>query len=246
VSRWHSLSNEEKNAQGIAKHAGVSIVRAGREVDRGWFFMGQKRKENYDDWWRCEVRFNPDLDELFGVTHTKQEIHPNDQVCSILVPDMERIARELNARARRAFADIKQDGCHRQSEKMAERFDNLIEPPRRNAGAGATIRRHHRYKGSIGGLEYRVKSRALETADLYQAELQGSRLTVSLNLTHPLVRSILDPGWRKNILGSEQTLELMVLAAARAELTATSQRRTAKWTREFRQSWSNILATYLS
>ena len=58
MSKWYSLSNEEKNARGIAKNAGVSIVRAGREIDCGWFFMGQKRKENYDDWWRCEVRFS--------------------------------------------------------------------------------------------------------------------------------------------------------------------------------------------
>ncbi len=28
-----------------------------RESDYGWFFMGPKRKENYDDWWRCEVAF---------------------------------------------------------------------------------------------------------------------------------------------------------------------------------------------
>jgi hypothetical protein len=52
VAEWHSLSNAEKNAAGIAKGSGVSIVRAGREIDCGWFFMGQKRRENYDDWWR--------------------------------------------------------------------------------------------------------------------------------------------------------------------------------------------------
>ncbi len=100
VREWHGLSNREKNISGIAKGSGVSIVRAGREIDRGWFFMGQKRRENYDDWWRCEVRFEPDLDEFFGVTHTKQEIHPTDKLCTILVPDMEKIARELNGRAR--------------------------------------------------------------------------------------------------------------------------------------------------
>ncbi len=77
VSDWHSLSNEQKNVQGIAKNAGVSIVRAGREIDRGWFFMGLKRKENYDDWWRCEVRFEPDLDEWFGVTHTEAGNSPD-------------------------------------------------------------------------------------------------------------------------------------------------------------------------
>ena len=32
---------------------------ANREIDFGWFFMGNKRRENYDDWWRCEVKFEP-------------------------------------------------------------------------------------------------------------------------------------------------------------------------------------------
>ncbi len=74
IERWHSLSNEQKQSMGISKGAGTSIIRAGREIDSGWFFMGKKRKENYDDWWRCEICFEPELDEIFGVTNTKQGI----------------------------------------------------------------------------------------------------------------------------------------------------------------------------
>src|SRR6266487_3387449 len=91
--------------------------------------MGQKRRENYDDWWRCEVRFDPDLDEMFGVTHTKQEIRPTEELIGILTPEVEKTARELNARARKAFISAKVDNAARTSEKLAERFDNLIEPP---------------------------------------------------------------------------------------------------------------------
>ena len=79
VEQWHSFSNEEKSRFGISKGAGVSIIRAGREIDYGWYFMGSKRKENYDDWWRCEIAFfTPELDELFGVTHTKQKVNPTE------------------------------------------------------------------------------------------------------------------------------------------------------------------------
>ena len=100
IERWHHFSNEKKNDLGIAKNAGVSIVRAGREIDYGWYFMGTKRKENYDDWWRCEVAFTPELDELFGVTHSKQKVNPTRLLSSILTPEIERIARELNSRVR--------------------------------------------------------------------------------------------------------------------------------------------------
>lgn len=53
-----------------AKNLGVSIVRAGRELDldTGW-------TNSYDPterWWGVEVEFPPDLDEVFGVTNNKQ------------------------------------------------------------------------------------------------------------------------------------------------------------------------------
>jgi hypothetical protein len=68
VDRWHSLSSSAKKQMGITGGAGVSIVRAGREIDYGWHLLGGKRRENYDQWWRCEIRFEPALDDLFGVT----------------------------------------------------------------------------------------------------------------------------------------------------------------------------------
>lgn len=53
-----------------AKNVGVSLVRAGRELD-----MDQALVINYDPrerWWGVEVEFPPALDELFGVTNNKQ------------------------------------------------------------------------------------------------------------------------------------------------------------------------------
>ena len=79
----------------------MSLIRAGREIDFGWYLMGSKRKENYDDWWRCEIAFDPDLDEAFGVTHTKQKVNPTEELNGILAPDLERIARELNGIVRK-------------------------------------------------------------------------------------------------------------------------------------------------
>ena len=65
--------------------------------------MGTKRRENYDDWWRCEVQFDPLLDEYFGVNHTKQQISARADLDRLLTPDLENIARILNARVRQAF-----------------------------------------------------------------------------------------------------------------------------------------------
>jgi hypothetical protein len=251
VHDWHSLSNREKNSAGIAKGSGVSIVRAGREIDRGWFFMGQKRRENYDDWWRCEVRFEPDLDELFGVTHTKQEIHPAEKLCAILEPDMEKIARELNGRARKAFVAVKSNShIMRESERLAERFDNLIEPPAqatRVVQKVANLRRGGR--GRVGGLEYRFQLEKLDHLAFFLPSLDGACLKVVLNEQHPFVRQACASALTKNAEPAEASqhyLELMILAAARADVTLAKNKTMRIWSEQFRESWSNILATFLS
>jgi hypothetical protein len=250
VEKWHGLSNREKNATGIAKGAGVSIVRAGREIDRGWFFMGQKRRENYDDWWRCEVRFEPDLDELFGVTHTKQEIHPTEKLNAILTPDMERTARELNARARKAFVTVKSKvHVTRESERLAERFDNLIEPPAqatRVVQKTVVLRRGSR--GRVGGLEYRLHWEKLDQLAFYLPSLNGACLKVILNEQHPFVRQACAAGMGTDAAAEDvrRNLELAILAAARAEVSLAKNKQIRGYLKSFRESWSNILATFLS
>lgn len=136
IERWHALSNQEKEERGISKRAGVSIVREGREIDYGWFFMEGKRKENYDDWWRCEVSFSPILDEAFGITHTKQQIRPSDYLREILGPDLAEIARALNAQVRRAHNDLRMREHFSDAERLAsERSARLPALPAASSGA---------------------------------------------------------------------------------------------------------------
>lgn len=55
------------------ENTGISFVRACREIDFGTFgyFNDLEYRER---WWGCEVRFEPVLDELFGVTNNKQAV----------------------------------------------------------------------------------------------------------------------------------------------------------------------------
>ena len=128
VSHWAKFSNSEKRARGISKGAGVSIVRGGREVDYGWFFLGGKRRENYDDWWRCEVQFDPVLDEAFGITHTKQQIRPRPHLVDALSSDIEATARALNTRVRKAHVSTKIAERFSTSEDRASEKDDMLTP----------------------------------------------------------------------------------------------------------------------
>src|SRR5439155_3121503 len=128
VAAWHDLSVDDKRCHGIVKGAGVSVIRADREVAYGWYFLGRKRKENYDDWWRCEVSFDPAPDEYFGLTHSKQAIFPTPEIQAILTPDLEAIGHKLNARIRAAFTAAKAaDGTQSAAKRVS--VQELKLPP---------------------------------------------------------------------------------------------------------------------
>ena len=109
IAQWAHLSPKEKRALGITKGAGVSVVRSGREVDYGWFFLSAKRRENYDDWWRCEVSFDPALDEQFGLTHSKQQIKPSQELLELLSPHISATAKALSRYVRGRHAALKSE-----------------------------------------------------------------------------------------------------------------------------------------
>jgi hypothetical protein len=53
-----------------ARNQGVSVVRAKRELEMNHSF--DSRSDPRDRWWGIEVRFEPELDDVFGVTNNKQ------------------------------------------------------------------------------------------------------------------------------------------------------------------------------
>src|SRR5262249_32512740 len=136
VRAWHQLSNEEKRQLGVSNGAGISVVRANREIDFGWVFMGRKRRENYGDWGSCEIRFDPILDEAFGITHTKQQIRPQDYLLDALTPDLENIAKALNGRVRQAHLQIRAVDRTVEVERLASEKDQFLKPlPKLNGAA---------------------------------------------------------------------------------------------------------------
>ncbi len=67
------LGGNSTQGKHYADNTGISFVRAGREIDFGTFgFLD--RSEPRHRWWGIEIRFEPELDELFGVTNNKQEV----------------------------------------------------------------------------------------------------------------------------------------------------------------------------
>lgn len=205
VQTWHHLDNVTKRRIGIVGQGGVSILRAGREISSGWHLMGAKRKENYDDWWRCEIEFDPILDEHFGITINKQGIRPSPMLSEAMEPELEAVARLLNARVREAFEEVKFQAAAASSCRIAHSAEAVLPPI-----GGRRAR---------GPLEYRLGSAVLPNGEMLSSELKGRVLTVTLSTDHPAFAALYEPlqGMAESAGAELRTaIELLLLAHGRA------------------------------
>lgn len=258
VVEWQHLSNEDKRRRGITNGAGVSIVRGQREVDVGWHFMGSKRRENYDDWWRCEIAFDPVLDEAFGITHTKQQVRPTDHLVEALQPHIEAIAKVLNGRVRQAHLHAKTGRVTASAEVVAELLDANLKPipkqsvlaqdrkalldlGKRNAVVRAT--QQQRVNGSI---RYRLVEDAGRGPDFYSPMISDGIVLGALNPRHRFFTELYQPllEAKADTDRAARALQLTLLAAARAEAMFTRRdQQTA--IANFRREWSEVLDVML-
>jgi hypothetical protein len=253
VHTWHKLTNDEKRRMGLSKGAGVSIVRAGREVDYGWFFMGTKNRENYDDWWRCEIQFDPILDEAFGITHTKQQARPQAHLIDALTPDIEAAARVLHGRARKAHNAAKATDRFSEAERIANERNHLLRPlPARVAPeAKALMKELEESHPSLrqpdaGTSRYGIVEHPVKDTSFFTLAQDGERLVLVLNPEHPFYREIYRPlseGESSHDPQLRAKLELLLLAAARSEATTSGK---VPALAKHRLEWSNTLAAFLN
>ncbi|MEO8108879.1 MAG: ATP-binding protein [Ginsengibacter sp.] len=244
VQDWAKLPNEEKRRNQITKCAGVTILRAEREIDYGWFFMGEKRKENYDDWWRCEISFSPDLDEVFGVTHTKQEIKQTEFMNNILVPDMEQTARALNNRVRLNFIDLKKTHPAVYSKQQLERTDVYLPALKKNGGVVTKMNASSKIKG----LQYEIVTKELKDDIFFDVEEIQNCIVLTVNTAHLFYDKVFKALHERrinNVAGFIKVMEMLIFAAARSEFAFTG-RKEGKIISDFKKEWSSQLKTFIS
>lgn len=245
VHTWASWTSEEKRRHYISKCAGVTVLRSGREIDYGWFFMGDKRKENYDDWWRCEISFNPHLDEVFGVTHTKQEIKQTPFMSNILVPDLEQTAKVLNNRVRQKFIELKMQQPPMHAKQQLESTDVYLPAIKKRPGKSAID-----LEGSSGvmGLKYKIVVKELKHKLFFETIERNDTVILVLNKNHIFYDKIfraLHEQRVTNNAGFLKILELVLFAAARAEFAFVGKNANNALLK-FKEQWSSHLKTVIS
>ncbi len=244
VQDWAKMPNEEKRKNQITKCAGVTVLRSEREIDYGWFFMGEKRKENYDDWWRCEISFQPDLDEVFGVTHIKQEIKETEFMKGILVPDFEQTARALNNRVRLKFIDLKKSQPNVYSKQQLERTDVYLPALEQNRIVNKKLNGSTKVKG----MDYEIVVKELKHDIFFEVEENDNTIVLTVNRNHVFHDKVFRALHEKrinNVAGFIKVLEILMFAAARSEFIFLGEKE-SKIISEFKKEWSSHLKTFIS
>jgi hypothetical protein len=252
IDRWHGLSTDEKRRMGVTNAPSISIMRANREIDRGWYFMGAKRRENYDDWWRCEINFEPTLDELFGITNAKQGISPHPELLAALECDLEPIARALNSRVRRRFELVKATKPLGEAERQAARAEHALPAlPRRSETLTEEFRQlmlTNTRSRQPATNPYQIIVTELPTTAAFDVVRHRGQLVLLFNTRHPLYRDLYGPLAMSDSEKDQETakrIALAVLAAARAEESSTRPNHRDE-VRRFRQAWADVLATFFN
>jgi hypothetical protein len=244
VEEWAKLPNELKRRNQITKCAGVTILRAEREIDYGWFFMGDKRKENYDDWWRCEISFSPELDEVFGVTHTKQEIKETEFMTNILVPDLEQIARALNNRVRLKFISLKKIQPDMHAREQLEKTD-VYMPALRKRGTTKGLLDD---KDRPWGLRYKIITKELDNDIFFDVSENKDCVILAINTAHVFYDKIFKQLHERKITSAGSflgILEILIFAAARSEFAFLGKKENQA-IKSFKREWSSQLKTFIS
>jgi len=220
--------------------------------------MGAKRRENYDDWWRAEIRFSPDLDDAFGITHTKQQIRPKDHLIEALQPILEDTAKALNSRVRQQHLSLKTEKTGGEAERLATERHDRLRPIPKTSSRGADTKalteladRHVRVRDALlekgSATKYLLVQDEQDSGPFYRPLVTDGALVAVLNSNHLFFRKFYEPLVGHNGIDSAkaaQTINLMLLAATRAEALFTNKDE-RKVLAKFRKEWSEVFDALL-
>ena len=254
---------KQRRKRRIDSSAGFSIVRHGREVDviKSPFHA----KHWTDAWYRVEIRFEPELDEVFGVTHTKQ--HAKIVAGS---PLHEKLKDDVTANVETMKGMIVSRGklSHKTKQTtLAEKAAKIVQPRLKpidkleekadhdvQSEVKDYITRQQQFKDldnkQVEELENRLTEyevlfefESLPGAPFYRNKIVGRSIIVLLNTDHPFYNRVFMRLENESPI-AKTGVELLLMTLARSEVMASDEGR--DWYEDQRQEWSQQLKIFMS
>jgi hypothetical protein len=241
------------------------VTRAGRQIDVVKDTDYQSDADNttivnYDANWAIELNFEPQLDELFGITTNKQQVEIDSSVWDLLKEhDIPAIVKSFRQKFQslRVKAEIVDEGNkeeNRDSEQImsaAERFDKLRLPNAKeekaeqklieeattvsNAGTEDLEEATSRLRAEAEKQKYKVEFTSLPGAPFYDVEVWGPQVRVKINASHRFYTDV----YSQQDNRGKTALELLLMVLAKCECEATDDR--ADFYGNERYEWSRKL-----
>lgn len=194
-----AISSGDPGNKPIGKYTkkleGISIVRAGREIDFGLFDFYDKTNNPYHRWWGCEICFEPVLDELFGVANNKQQVELRNDSETETNLDIDsdlplwiRLSRIISPTIKKMVADNK---VLRKSSRSGKTED-VTDTPVNNVVSG--VEQNEDNEGS-------VSTQTAETTDTKTRESEAEQYLIDHGVNSPTRDQI------KALLAKELILE---------------------------------------
>lgn len=264
---WQTASKgkgdkDARKSRYIDSTSGFSIVRHNREIDL--------KKSPYhakhwtDSWYRVEIRFDPELDELFGVTHTKQHARIAagsslyERLRPVITANVNTMKDMIVARGKRAHS-VKTE----RAEGIAKRVEGRLKPIEsiQDKGEGAIASEVQQFletqeavkslsKEDVASLEERLENfpviievESLTGAPFYRTKVVGRSIVILINTEHPFYERVYQRLLTESPIG-KTGIDLLLMAVARSEVLGSGE--TREWYHDQKQEWSQHLRTFLS
>jgi hypothetical protein len=223
--------------------------------------------QSYAYHWGVEVRFKPELDDVFGITNDKQGVRPMEDFWRVLAEaEIDTAVREENKwqseQRRKRPQPAPADGPSA-AERAAYEADvasgtRLRVPPfflaearkaleaeaKQRAGAGATS-----IEDARAALEqeskrrpYRIEYFEAPYGPFFEPRWLGSQIVVRINKAHSFYETLYEELLR--LAGgsrAKEAVDLLLIALAKAELTTESDEMALWYGAQRRQVWSAFL-----
>jgi len=248
-------------ARHIEATTGYSIVRADREIDL--IHSPYHARHWKDRWYRVEVRFDPELDELFGVAHTKQhariargspifnrmEIAIKANINTLLGTIEHRKPKKAESGPLYAEEVVKRvEPLLKPVEGLASKPSNLVEKEissfvQERLAAGASPEVIESLNLRLSEFPVIIELEDLTGAPIYRTKTVGEAIVVMLNTSHPFFERVYQRLDDESPFG-KAGIDLLLMSLARAEEYSSDE--TRDWYDAQRQEWSQNLKRFLT
>ena len=250
---------KELQRRHVESTTGFSIVRARREIDI--IKSPYHAKHWTDTWYRAEIRFDPELDEVFGVTHTKQHASIKrgtaifEKLREVIVANVATLKDTIIARGKKAHT-ARTVRAEEAVQKVVTRLKPVDELSKKtDSQAAAEVKEFVEQKSIEKSAEDRqqleerlskfsviVEYEQLPGAPFYRTKAVGRSIVVILNTSHRFYERIYRRIEEESSVG-KTGIDLLLMALSRSEALGGEEVQT--WYDDQRHEWSQHIKAFV-